>query len=184
MPDFWELKNGLNPHDASDANDDPDHDGLINLDEYRHGTDPHNPDTDGGGVNDGDEVKLGMNPLDPSDDAAYLQSKKAGGETALPFKSNLIDPHKDLPPEDFIDPRSKLDEGIYILQPQCNACPCISSIDHTADIIPGDLLFAVISSDDNSQIFSKSNVVTVTKIPEGPVVEATATALTPGTQSP
>lgn len=63
MPDDWELANGLNPNDPSDANQDPDHDGLTNLQEYRLGTDPHNPDTDGDGLKDGDEVIRGTNPL-------------------------------------------------------------------------------------------------------------------------
>ena len=50
MDDDWERAHGLNPNDPSDANDDPDHDGLTNLQEFILGTDPHNPDTDGDGV--------------------------------------------------------------------------------------------------------------------------------------
>jgi hypothetical protein len=46
--------------------EDPDHDGLTNLQEYQHGTDPHNPDTDGDGIPDGLEVAEGTNPLDPN----------------------------------------------------------------------------------------------------------------------
>src|SRR5262249_46160471 len=69
--------------------EDPDHDGLTNLQEFQNGTDPHNPDTDsdgltdgqevllyhtsplfvdsdGDGVPDGVEVKTGTNPLDPT----------------------------------------------------------------------------------------------------------------------
>ena len=42
MPDRWERQMGLDPHDARDANLDPDGDGLTNLEEYRAGTDPHN----------------------------------------------------------------------------------------------------------------------------------------------
>ncbi len=76
------------------------------------------------------------------------------------------------PAENNVDPRQNLGEGIYVIQPQCNVCPCPSTIDHTADIIPGDKLFAVISNDDNSQIFSKSNVVEITAIPETPPVTA------------
>ncbi len=69
MPDWWELKYGLNPYDPSDASQDPDHDGLTNLQEYLHGTDPFNPDTDGDGMNDGDEVAVGRNPLVNEDKA-------------------------------------------------------------------------------------------------------------------
>ena len=41
MPDEWELANGLNPIDPSDAAGDPDGDGLTNLQEYEIGSDPH-----------------------------------------------------------------------------------------------------------------------------------------------
>ena len=41
MPDVWEIANGLNPFDPSDATADPDGDGATNLQEYLRGTDPH-----------------------------------------------------------------------------------------------------------------------------------------------
>jgi hypothetical protein len=41
MPDEWEMQHGLNKNDASDASQDPDHDGMTNLQEYLSGTDPH-----------------------------------------------------------------------------------------------------------------------------------------------
>jgi hypothetical protein len=40
MPDEWELRHKLNPHDASDAGADPDRDGYTNIEEYINGTDP------------------------------------------------------------------------------------------------------------------------------------------------
>jgi hypothetical protein len=40
MPDDWEIRHGLNPHDPSDAALDSDHDGYTNLEEYLNGTDP------------------------------------------------------------------------------------------------------------------------------------------------
>jgi pectate lyase len=40
MPDEWETRYKLNPHDASDANQDADADGYTNIEEYINGTDP------------------------------------------------------------------------------------------------------------------------------------------------
>ena len=34
MPDDWEKKNGLNPKDPKDGNEDKDGDGFTNLEEY------------------------------------------------------------------------------------------------------------------------------------------------------
>jgi len=41
MPDTWETENGLNLLDATDASNDPDGDGLTNLEEYQQGKDPN-----------------------------------------------------------------------------------------------------------------------------------------------
>jgi hypothetical protein len=48
MPDAWEQLNGLNP-DVYDAEDDPDSDGLNNLEEYCLNEDPLNPHVTGNG---------------------------------------------------------------------------------------------------------------------------------------
>ncbi|MFH0979042.1 MAG: Ig-like domain-containing protein [Candidatus Woesearchaeota archaeon] len=66
MPDSWETQNSLNPLDPADAIMDNDNDGLTNLEEYNHLTDPSNSDTDYDGWTDKQEVDKGTDPLDPS----------------------------------------------------------------------------------------------------------------------
>jgi len=61
MDDGWELANGLDPTDLNDAGDDPDNDGINNLDEFLGGTDPNvydgvgTPVADAGGPYSADE---------------------------------------------------------------------------------------------------------------------------------
>lgn len=63
MSDAFEVANGLDPNDPSDAVGDLDADGLTNLSEYLSGTNPNASDTDGDGMPDGWEVDHGLDPL-------------------------------------------------------------------------------------------------------------------------
>lgn len=63
MPDGWELASGLSPGNPADAAEDPDADGLSNLQEYLFDTGPHSRDTDQDGLPDGEEVAAGLSPL-------------------------------------------------------------------------------------------------------------------------
>jgi len=63
----WEVNNGLNPN-VNDANNDPDSDGLTNLQEYQNSTNPNSSDTDSDGMPDGWEINKGLNPT--MDDSA------------------------------------------------------------------------------------------------------------------
>jgi len=67
MPDDWELQHGFDPNDPTDASGDADEGNLVNLDEYKHRTDPNKADTDGDGYSDKKEIDAGTNPLDPDD---------------------------------------------------------------------------------------------------------------------
>jgi len=64
MLDWWEYEQGLNPHNASDAYEDPDKDGLSNLEEYTYKTNVREADTDDDGLSDGLEVHVfGTDPV-------------------------------------------------------------------------------------------------------------------------
>ena len=60
MPDAFEIANGFNALDDTDAGLDADSDGLRNLAEHDLGTDPRHDDSDGDGHLDGDDA----DPLD------------------------------------------------------------------------------------------------------------------------
>lgn len=63
MPDGWEIANGLSLGTPADAAEDPDTDGLSNLQEYVFETGPHSRDSDQDGLSDGEEVAAGLSPL-------------------------------------------------------------------------------------------------------------------------
>ncbi len=70
LGDKWERDNGLDPTDNgtvdpnNGANGDPDGDGVSNLAEQAHGTDPNNSDTDGDGLLDKWELDHNLDPID------------------------------------------------------------------------------------------------------------------------
>jgi hypothetical protein len=177
------LRRQTNPLDPADDLQDRDGDGLTDLDESnKYGTDPNEADTDGGGVNDGDEVlENGTNPNNALDDRDTDGDGLGDGEEQQIVKSNYLDPDTDDggvqdgaevyrgtdpldPADDLIDPKENLADGLYVIPAECFSCPCPAAIDHTADLIPGDRIVGVISSNDNQQIFSQSNLVTIEEI--------------------
>ena len=64
LPDNWEIKYFGNISKYG-PQEDPDGDGLANIDEYKFGTDPNKLDTDGDGFADFAEIEAGSDPLDP-----------------------------------------------------------------------------------------------------------------------
>lgn len=61
LPDDWEVAHGLDSS-LPNRDDDPDGDGLTNVEELVVSTSPSLADTDGDGMNDGDEVAVGGDP--------------------------------------------------------------------------------------------------------------------------
>lgn len=73
IPDEWEIVNGLNRLDATDASFDPDGDGLSNLQEYAHQTNPQVIDSDQDGWSDYREIYVhDSNPLKADTDGDGL----------------------------------------------------------------------------------------------------------------
>lgn len=183
--DGEEVLQGTNPRDVpADDPLDKDGDGLTDRDETLvWKTDPNLADTDDGGVNDGDEVlKFNTDPLDPNDDGDIDGDGLSDYEETNTYGTDPNNADTDgggvndgdevfrgtdplYADDDLIDPRADLQEGIYIIMEECLQCPCPSAIDHTADIVPGDTVFGVISNNDDSQIFSRSNYVQIMAVP-------------------
>ena len=91
IPDNWRTYYFGHPTgqagDLSRATDDPDKDGLNNLQEFQNGTNPLNPDTDGDGLSDGDEVNTYFtNPLNPDTDGDGLSD----GDEVNKYKTNPL----------------------------------------------------------------------------------------------
>ena len=63
MPDKYEVDNGFDPRNPSDANEDEDSDGLSNAQEYIGGLNPHSADSDNDIIPDLWELEHGLNPL-------------------------------------------------------------------------------------------------------------------------
>jgi hypothetical protein len=67
IPDRWETRYHLSLS-VNQAKRDQDRDGLRNLSEFRHRTNPRRADTDRDGLRDRTEVRRGTDPRDPDTD--------------------------------------------------------------------------------------------------------------------
>ena len=63
LPDWWELRYGLDPDTAVTSETDSDGDGLTDLEEYAIGTNPVADDSDGDGLPDKWEIDNGTDPF-------------------------------------------------------------------------------------------------------------------------
>jgi len=96
MADNWETDYGV-----SNPNEDPDGDGLANVQEFDNFTDPKNEDTDSDDLPDGWEVNFGLDPLDDSEDnGGYGDSDNDGWTNYQEYinGTNPTDPNDPAPP--------------------------------------------------------------------------------------
>ena len=71
LPDWWEVNNGLDRY-VADSHLDFDQDGLINVEEFAVGTNPHLFDTDEDGLTDLNELLSGTDPVKADTDGDGL----------------------------------------------------------------------------------------------------------------
>ena len=81
LPDLWEIVHGTNPH-LTDADADPDHDGLTNLQEYLAGTDPQSSTS---------TLRLAIAPGAVSNQVRFSFTAVAGHTYALQVRESLSD---------------------------------------------------------------------------------------------
>ncbi len=96
LPDNWELDNGLDPNDPTDANMDFDNDTLTNLQEFANGLDPNSADSDSDLLPDDWELANGLDPLvkdadeDPdNDDYTNIEEYLRGSD---PQVAEVVEP--------------------------------------------------------------------------------------------
>src|SRR5436190_12674634 len=87
LPDKWERHHHLSLK-VKQAKRDQDKDGLNNLAEFRHHTDPRDADTDNDGIDDGDEVEVGDDPADDDTDNDGIDDGKENAGTVDSFDSS------------------------------------------------------------------------------------------------
>ncbi len=123
MPDGWEFAHFTRgfylDSNINDAANDPDNDGLTNLEEFQMLTNPVKSDTDDDGINDGDEVNThftnplrpdtdydgltdgwevahGYDPLDPADGSIDTDGDGIGnGDESSVYNTDYLDPDTD-----------------------------------------------------------------------------------------
>jgi uncharacterized membrane protein YgcG len=89
IPDKWERKHHLSTR-VNVARKDPDRDGLSNLSEFRHGTDPRDADTDDDGINDKQEIEDNNNPNDDDTDDDGIKDEDENSGTIKSFDGTTL----------------------------------------------------------------------------------------------
>ncbi len=136
MDDTWEDDNNLNSSDPSDADLDPDHDGLTNLQEFTHGTDPALNDTDEDEMPDGWEVENGLDPL----------VNDADGDPDSDFLPNLREYEIGTDPQNITDPGIGDDDDVTPVDDDDNdGAPIMASEKEASSIFCIGLIFILVT---------------------------------------
>lgn len=89
IPDRWEKRHHLSLR-VNQAHRNQDHEGLDNLEEFEHGTNPRAADTDHDGLTDSQEVEIGDNPRrDDSNGDGIPDGQENAGKVATFDGTNL-----------------------------------------------------------------------------------------------
>ncbi|MEX2605830.1 MAG: Ig-like domain-containing protein, partial [Kiritimatiellia bacterium] len=137
MDDGWEIWNFGEP---VNPNDDSDSDGLTNLEEYLHGTDPNNPDTSGNGIPDGWEVlKAGQFSIWPASVPIALFQNQSMSKTLILWNDTEATVEVDLTLSDHLGPtygfQDSLEDGIAYTWNDISQSG--TRMDHISDILDG-----------------------------------------------
>ncbi len=129
--------------------------------ELDFGTNPKNPiddplDADADGLTDAAEILVyKTDPNDPDTDDGGV-----GDGDEVDNLTNPLDPSDD----GNKGAAGEGESGIFVVPAECNSCPCSVTLLNSADIVPGDIFFTVISTYDEKHIFSKSNEVIISEV--------------------
>ena len=115
LSDGWEVTHGFDPLVPGEQDQDPDDDGLTNLEEQLYATDPNNRDTDGDGLTDGEEINTyGTDPANPDTDGGG----RSDGAEVLEDGTDPLDPSDDMLALRLTDGSARSDQAVSAVDSQ------------------------------------------------------------------
>lgn len=153
MPDGFEVENGLNPVDSTDAADDQDNDELNNADEYIYESKINDPDTDKDGFKDGAEVKNGFNPAGPGE--LVRKQDDIQDQIPLPVADGLVRIVSENFDPQFI--RIKEGESLTFKNEDTISHSVTGPEIETGNILPGDSFTIQFPNEGTFEFFDKDN---------------------------
>jgi len=147
LPDEWEEEH-FGDLDQSDQGD-PDGDGLSNLEEYQHATDPDDPDSDDDGLLDGGEVlTYGTDPHNPDTDSDGLTD---GLEARYGRDPAVADSYSTVPFEEHFETNT-VTLGSIDGQNNWEAVPAQGALVQTGTVYAGEQALAIPGTVEPTQV--------------------------------